>query len=76
MKDPRKQAFAHQMLSLGYGELGNDAQAMQEAQNFLTFARKTLTTFESRFNFPDRINTVKHQQRPKIFSRANGRRRF
>ncbi len=41
IKVPRLQAFAHRMLSVGYGELGNDAQAMQEAQNFLTFARKT-----------------------------------
>ncbi len=28
------------MLSVGYGELGNDAQAIAEAQTFLTFAQK------------------------------------
>ncbi|MDF5727869.1 MAG: CHAT domain-containing protein [Rhizonema sp. PD38] len=41
IKEPRLQAFAYRELSVGYGELGNDAQAMAEAQNFLTFARKT-----------------------------------
>ncbi|MBR8838799.1 MAG: CHAT domain-containing protein [Stigonema ocellatum SAG 48.90 = DSM 106950] len=40
IKVPRMQAFAHRMLSIGYGELGNDAQAMAEAQNFLAYAKK------------------------------------
>ena len=35
------------------------------------FSQQPLTAFESRFDFPDRINTVKHRQRPKTFSRAN-----
>lgn len=29
------------MLSVGYGELENDASAMQEAQTYLAFARQT-----------------------------------
>ncbi|MDF5728730.1 MAG: tetratricopeptide repeat protein [Rhizonema sp. PD38] len=41
IKVPRLEAFAHRMLSIGYGELGNDAKAMAEAQTYLTFARKT-----------------------------------
>lgn len=39
-KSLRLQAFAYRMLSIGYGALGNDAKAMEYAQNFLTFARK------------------------------------
>ncbi|MBR8839733.1 MAG: CHAT domain-containing protein, partial [Stigonema ocellatum SAG 48.90 = DSM 106950] len=48
IKVPRLQAFAHRMLSIGYGELGNDAQAMAEAQNFLTFAQKTQNSLWSK----------------------------
>ena len=40
IKVPQLQAFAHRMLSLGYGELGNDVNAMKSAQSFLEFARK------------------------------------
>ena len=37
------------MLSVGYGELGNDAKAMEEAQNFLTFARKVKNPMLEKF---------------------------
>ncbi|MFE1744529.1 CHAT domain-containing protein [Coleofasciculus sp. H7-2] len=41
IKVPGLEAFANKMLSTGYGELGNDATAMETAQTFLDFTRKT-----------------------------------
>jgi hypothetical protein len=40
------------------------------------FSRQPLTPFESRFNFPDRLNLHKLMERPKMFRRANRRRRY
>jgi len=39
LKLPGLEAFANRMLSLGYGELGDDTSAMISAQAFLTFAQ-------------------------------------
>ncbi len=40
------------------------------------FSQQLLTVFESRFDFPDRLNTHEPIQRPKTFRRTNRRRRF
>ena len=40
------------------------------------FSQQPLTAFESRFDFPDRLDPHKRMQRPKTFRRANRRRRF
>ncbi|MCY6493851.1 CHAT domain-containing tetratricopeptide repeat protein [Leptolyngbya sp. GGD] len=41
IKEPRLATFAQRVLATGYGELGNDAKAMEVAQASLTFARTT-----------------------------------
>ncbi len=40
IKEPRLEAFTQRILSIGYGELGNDKQAMESAQSFLAFTKK------------------------------------
>ena len=41
IKVPGQEVFATRMLSVGYAALGNDAKAVESAQAFLAFARKT-----------------------------------
>ena len=40
------------------------------------FSRQPLTPFEPRFDFPDRLDSLKLMQRPKTFRRANQSLRF
>ena len=50
--------------------------AMSTCHSNFQFSQQPLIAIEPRFDFPDRINTIKHRQRPKSFSRANRRRRI
>ena len=49
---------------------------MSTCHSNFQFSQQPLITFESRFNFLDRLDPYQLMYRPKIFRRANRRRRF
>jgi hypothetical protein len=48
---------------------GSILLTLQQEHSVFQFSRQSLSVFESRFDFPDRLNTHKLMQRPK--NRAN-----
>jgi hypothetical protein len=49
---------------------------LQQEHSVSQFSRQSPTPFESSFDVPDQLNPSERMQRPKMFYRANKRRRF